>query len=126
MRVVVFSFFAQCLQALEIQIHKNLYAKNMKKTYKIICICQKDGLYLPSSSGKSLNEQQIFIHLLNFFSIMERIGQIYDYLIENQLFSDGELSLLCCINGYSVDTLNNAIFARYGFRDFESLKEDLE
>lgn len=55
---------------------------------------------------------------------MERIGQIYDYLIENQLFSDGELSLLCCINGYSVVTLNSAIYARYGFRDFESLKED--
>ena len=56
---------------------------------------------------------------------MERIGQIYDYLIENQLFSDGELSLLCCINGYSEDTLNDAISARYGLRDFESLKEDL-
>ena len=56
---------------------------------------------------------------------MEQIGQIYDFLIENQLFKDGELSLLCCINGYSVDTLNSAIYARYGFRDFESLKEDL-
>lgn len=56
---------------------------------------------------------------------MEQIGQIYDFLIENQLFSDGELSLLCCINGYSVDTLNSAIYARYGFRTFEALLEDL-
>ena len=56
---------------------------------------------------------------------MEQIDQIYDYLIENQLFTDGELSLLCCINGYSVETLNDAIYARYGLRDFESLKEDL-
>lgn len=56
---------------------------------------------------------------------MEQVGQIYDFLIENQLFTDGELSLLCCINGYSVETLNDAIYARYGFRDFESLQEDL-
>ena len=56
---------------------------------------------------------------------MERIGQIYDFLIENQLFKDGELSLLCCINGYTEKTLNDAIYARYGLRDFESLKEDL-
>ena len=40
---------------------------------------------------------------------MEKIGQIYDFLIKNQLFTEGELSLLCCINGYSVDTLNSAI-----------------
>ena len=56
---------------------------------------------------------------------MEQVGQIYDFLVENQFFTDDELHLLCCINGYSVDTLNDAIYARYGLRDFESLKEDL-
>lgn len=56
---------------------------------------------------------------------MEQVGQIYDFLIDNQFFTEGELSLLCCINGYSVETLNDAIYARYGLRDFESLKEDL-
>lgn len=56
---------------------------------------------------------------------MEQVGQIYDYLIENELFTKEELSLLCCINGYSVDTLNSAIYARYGLRDFEALIEDL-
>lgn len=56
---------------------------------------------------------------------MEQVGQIYDFLIENQLFTEDELSLLCCINGYSVDTLNSAIYARYGLRDFEALLDDL-
>lgn len=56
---------------------------------------------------------------------MEQVGKIYDYLIKNELFSDGELSLLCCINGYSVDTLNSAIYARYGLKDFEALQDDL-
>lgn len=56
---------------------------------------------------------------------MEQVGQIYDFLIDNQFFTDDELHLLCCINGYSVKTLNDAIYARYGFRDFESFKDDL-
>ena len=55
MLIVVFSFFAQCLQPFELQIHKNLYAKKMKKTYKNICIYQKGGVPLSSSSGKSLS-----------------------------------------------------------------------
>lgn len=69
-----FSFFAQCLQPFEIQIHKNSYTKKIKKTCKIICIYQKSVLPLSSSSGKSLNEQQIIIHLLNFF-IMKHISK---------------------------------------------------
>ena len=121
---MLFSFFAQSLQTFEIQIHKNLSAKKMKKTCKIICIYQKSDVPLPSDSGKKPERLVLFIHLLNFF-IMEQIEQIYDFLIENQLFTKGELSLLCCINGYSVDTLNSAIYARYGFRDFEGLLEDL-
>ena len=56
---------------------------------------------------------------------MKQFDEIYNYLTENQFFTDEELILLCCINGHSVDTLNSAIYARYGFRDFESLKEDL-
>lgn len=67
MQIVVFSFFAQGLQPTEIQIHKNLYAKKMKKTYKIICIYQKSGLPLSSNSGKKPERLVLFIHLLNFF-----------------------------------------------------------
>lgn len=56
---------------------------------------------------------------------MKQFDQIFDYLTENQFFTDDELNLLCCINGHRVETLNDAIYARYGFRDFESFKEDL-
>lgn len=56
---------------------------------------------------------------------MEKVGQIYDFLIQNDFFTDDELNLVCCINGYSEDTLNDAIYARYGLRDFEALKDDL-
>ena len=72
MLIVVFSFFAQCLQPFEIQIHKNLSAKKIKKTYRNICICQIFDIPLPSSSGKKPEQTTNFIHLLNLF-IMKHI-----------------------------------------------------
>lgn len=74
MQVVVFSFFAQSLQPFEIQIYKNLSAKKIEKIYTNICIYQKDGVYLPSSSGKKPERLILFIHLLNFF-IMKHISK---------------------------------------------------
>ena len=71
----VFSFFAQSLQTFEIQTHKILSAKKMKKTYIIICIYQKSGIYLPSNSGKKPERTTIIYHLLNFF-IMKHISKI--------------------------------------------------
>ena len=67
MQIVVFSFFAQCLQTFEIQTHKNLSAKKIKKTYKNICIYQKDGLYLLSSSGKKPEQTTNIYSLIKFF-----------------------------------------------------------
>lgn len=96
----------------------------MKKTYRNICIYQKSDVPLSSSSGIKPERLILFIHLLNFF-IMEQFDQIFNFLTENQFFTDEELILLCCINGHSVETLNDAIYARYGFRDFESFKDDL-
>ena len=46
----------------------------MKKTYKIICICQIFGIPLSSSSGKKPERLILFIHLLNFF-IMKHISK---------------------------------------------------
>ena len=121
---MLFSFFAQGLQPLEIQIRKNLSAKKIKKTCKIICIYQKSSISLPSNSEIKPERLILFIHLLNFF-IMKQFDEIFNYLTENQFFTDEELILLCCINGHSVDTLNSAIYARYGFRNIEGLLDDL-
>lgn len=56
---------------------------------------------------------------------MKQFDEIYNFLTENQFFTDEELILLCCINGHTVETLNSAIYARYGFRTYEGLLEDL-
>jgi len=50
--------------------------------------------------------------------------KLWDILVELELFTDDELRLLTNINGLSVETLNDAIFARYGYRDLKQMMED--
>lgn len=52
------------------------------------------------------------------------VNALYDELLERDLFTRDELRLITNINGYSIETLNNAIFARYGYRDLEQMMED--
>ncbi len=49
------------------------------------------------------------------------VNQLWYLLVELELFTDSELKLLININGYSIETLNNAIYARYGYRDLEQM-----
>lgn len=48
--------------------------------------------------------------------------QLYDLLVDEDYFTNSELLLLTNINGLSLETLNSAIFARYGFRDYDQMK----
>lgn len=52
---------------------------------------------------------------------MEEVTKIFNYLIDYNYFTFEELQLLTNINGYSVETLNDAIYSRYGYRDFNQL-----
>ena len=55
--------------------------------------------------------------------INKEIDKIYAKLVENGFFTEQELQLITCINGYSIDTLNDCIYARYGYSDYEQLME---
>lgn len=54
---------------------------------------------------------------------MQKVNELYDLLVDDGYFTEEELRLLTNINGYSIDTLNSAIYARYGYRDYEQMKE---
>lgn len=47
--------------------------------------------------------------------------ELYETLLDYGFFTYEELKLLTNINGYSIETLNDAIYARYGYRDFEQM-----
>ena len=51
-------------------------------------------------------------------------NELWDELLEQELFTEEELRLLTNINGFNVETLNDAIFSRYGYRDFEQMMEE--
>jgi hypothetical protein len=55
---------------------------------------------------------------------MEQTNKTYNYLLDNELFTKAELDLITNINGYNLETLNNAIYSRYGFHDIEQLQEE--
>ena len=54
---------------------------------------------------------------------MDRIDEIYDYLVDYNIATEDEICLLFNINGRSIDTLNSILYARTEFRSFEQWYE---
>ena len=51
------------------------------------------------------------------------INEVWDLLIEYGVATQEELELITCINGYNIDTLNDVIYARTGYRDIEQIQD---
>lgn len=49
------------------------------------------------------------------------VNDLWTELVEHELFTDKELQLLTNINGFSIETLNDALYSRYGYRDYEQM-----
>ena len=49
------------------------------------------------------------------------VEQVWDNLAELGVATDEELKLITSINGYSIESLNDVIYARTGFNDYEQL-----
>jgi len=54
---------------------------------------------------------------------MNKFDEFYDYLVDYSVATEDEISLVCCINGSSVDTLNSILYSRVGLRSLEQWKE---
>lgn len=52
------------------------------------------------------------------------IEQTWNYIIEAIIATDDELKLITSINGYNIDTLNDVIYVRTGYRNIEQLKDE--
>ena len=51
------------------------------------------------------------------------LDNIYDFIIEYDIATEDEISLVTSINGYNESALNDIIFVRTGYRDMEQYKE---
>lgn len=51
------------------------------------------------------------------------IEQAWDLLVTHTVATDEELKLVTNINGYKIETLNDVLFTRTGYRDLEQWME---
>lgn len=51
--------------------------------------------------------------------------EVWEKMIEWGIATENELQLVTDILGYNLDTLNDIIFARTGYRDLEQYEESL-
>ena len=52
-----------------------------------------------------------------------KIDSLWDYMVDNGIATDEEISLVVCINGYTEETVNKVLFVRTGYRNWEQYKE---
>ena len=52
--------------------------------------------------------------------------KVYNELIESGIATESELDLITNINGLNIDTLNDVIYVRTGYRAYEQLKDECE
>ena len=57
---------------------------------------------------------------------MNEVNEVYETLIEEYCVSEEALQLITNINGYSIDTLNDVIYAMFGYRSLKQLQGDEE
>ena len=53
---------------------------------------------------------------------MMSFDDMYNKLIELNIATEEEIDLVCYINGYAIDTLNDILYARTGYRELEDVE----
>jgi hypothetical protein len=51
------------------------------------------------------------------------LDNLWETLVDYSIATDEELQLVTSINGYSEETLNDILYCRTGYRDFEQWEE---
>ena len=54
---------------------------------------------------------------------MQDVNDLYGKLIDRCLFTEAELQLATDLCGYTIDTLNDCIYCRYGYRSYEQMAD---
>lgn len=52
---------------------------------------------------------------------MNRVGEIWDFLISNEICTEAEAILVTDINGYNEEALNDILFSRTEYHDVEQI-----
>ena len=50
--------------------------------------------------------------------------EMMDYLVEYQICTDDELSLVCSLMGTNEDTMESILYTRTGYHNFEQIQDE--
>lgn len=64
-----------------------------------------------------------FINDENLTDREKKYNDLWDLLIDNNIATDDELDLICHINGWRIETLEDVLYVRTGYRDMQQYKE---
>ena len=53
----------------------------------------------------------------------KEVNEYWNRIVELKIATDEELSLITSINGYKIETLDDVIYVRTGYRDLEQYEE---
>ena len=54
---------------------------------------------------------------------MDKVYELWDWLLEMEIATDEELRLIAGINGHNIETLNAVLYYRTGYRDREQYED---
>jgi len=55
----------------------------------------------------------------------QELIKLWDYMVEQCIATEDELKLVTSIDGMNVDTFNDVLYVRTGYRDIKQYKGDL-
>lgn len=55
-----------------------------------------------------------------------QLEELWDLIIEYNIATDDEIRLVTSSNGYNMESLNDIIYVRTGYRNIEQLEDELE
>lgn len=57
---------------------------------------------------------------------MEKIKELEEFLLDYQIATEEEISLVCSINGENLESLEDILYVRTGYRSLEQIIESEE
>ena len=54
---------------------------------------------------------------------MDKLNEIFDFIIEWEIATEDEIQLVTKINGWNEKSLNDIIYVKTGYRNMEQMKE---
>lgn len=55
----------------------------------------------------------------------KEITKLWDFLEERGIATNDELQLITTINGYNIDSLNDVLYVRTGYRNLEQIESEM-